>query len=381
MVISRSTDSSIISFTYCFKKPFISFVSPYPFFLNGELSIIGQDFSTSFEFSSLVSDISSTRVANHSHEEIGHYIPYVCSVESNIFNVYVIIGNQTSNVFQLHLAAPRHNFFPFVLSPAGNILRLFGTNFGKMFDCFGNSTIQMSGYASQLEQVTTDELTISTGTIAGLSQFITEVQFTSGISLILSIPITSLEAHNTSSVCFVDQRCGIYVYSLNGEVSMDDFQITPSLPNSIQIYNFQASPSLAHIEFISILAGYPDDLELCSDAGCYPIFNLPFIVLPNSISPRFIQWFESSFVHEISLEVEGIHFYEYSAIESSFIFGELTSQFCEVHDNIVIFEILIISNGSFASLGIDTQASTFYLNLEFEVGNYLMIPPIVQFDS
>ncbi|KAL0245064.1 hypothetical protein GEMRC1_009144 [Eukaryota sp. GEM-RC1] len=381
MLISRSTDSSQISFTYCFKKPVISSVSPHPFFLNGELSIIGQDLSTNFDYSSLVSKIASTRVSNHSHEEIVHYIPYVCSVESNIFNVYVIIGNQTSNVFQLHLAAPRHNYFPFILSPAGNLLRLFGTNFGKMFECFDNSTIQMSGYASQLEQVTTDELIISTGEIAGLSQFITEIKFIPGISLVLSIPITTLEAHNTSLACFVNQHCEIFAYSLNGEVSMDEFQITASLPNSIQIFNFQTTPDIAHIEFISTLPGYPDDLELCSEVGCYPIFNLPFIVLPNSISPRFIQWFESSFVHEISLEVEGIHFYQYSAIESSFIFGELTSQLVQVQDNIVIFDVLVISNGSFASEGIDTRDSTFNLDLVFIADNYLSVPPILHFDS
>ncbi|KAL0244747.1 hypothetical protein GEMRC1_008829 [Eukaryota sp. GEM-RC1] len=381
MMISRSTDSSIISFTYCFKKPVISFVSPYLFFLNGELSIIGHDLSTSFDYSSLVSEIASTRVANHSHEEIVHYIPYVCSVESNIFNVYVIIGNQTSNVVQLHLTAPRHDYFPFILSPAGNLLRLFGTNFGKMFECFDNSTIQMSGYASQLEQVTIDELTISTGEIAGLSQFITEIKFIPGISLVLYVPITSLEAYNTSLVCFVNHHCEIYVYSLNGEVSMDDFQITTSLPNSIQVFNFQAFSYVAHIEFISTVPGVVDDLELCSEAGCYPIFNLPYIVLPNSISPRLIQWFESSFVHEISLEVEGIHFYECSSIESSFIFGELMSQLIEVQDNIVIFEVLVVSDGSFASLGIDSFGSTFNLNLVFEVNNYLLIPPFVQINS
>ncbi|KAL0244749.1 hypothetical protein GEMRC1_008831 [Eukaryota sp. GEM-RC1] len=381
IVLSRPTDSIIVSFTYCFKKPFISSISLYPFFLNGELSIIGHDLSTSFDYSSLVDEIASTRVANHSHEEIVHYIPYVCYVESNIFNVYVIIGNQTSNVFQLHLAAPRHNFFPFILSPSGNILRLFGTNFGKMFDCFVNSTIQMSGYASQLVEVTTDELTISTGEIAGLSQFITEIKFIPGISLLLSIPITTLEAYNTSLACFVNQHCEIFVYSLNGEVSMDEFQITTSLPNSIQVFNFQTSHSIAHIEFISTLPGYPDDLDLCNDIGCYPIFNLPFIVLPNSISPRFIQWFDSSFVHEIFLEVEGIHFYEYSAIESSFIFGELASQLVEVQDNIVVFEVQVVSSGSFASLGIDILDSTFSLNLVFEVDNFLLIPQVVQFDS
>ncbi|KAL0244883.1 hypothetical protein GEMRC1_008965 [Eukaryota sp. GEM-RC1] len=381
MMISRSTDSSIISFTYCFKKPVISFVSPYPFFLNGELSFIGKDLSTSFDYSSLVSEIASTRVSNHSHEEIVHYIPYVCSVESNIFNVYVIIGNQTSNVFQLHLAAPRHDYFPLVLSPAGNLLRLFGTNFGKMFQCFTNSTIQMSGYASQIDTIIVDEILISTGEIAGLSQFVTEIDFTTDISLLLYVPISSLQAHNTSLVCFVNQHCEIFVYSLNGEVSMDEFQITASIPNSIEILNFQATPSLAHVEFIYTLPGYPDDLELCNEVGCYPIFNLPFIVLPNSISPRFIQWFESSFVHEISLEVEGIHFYDYSAIESSFIFGELTSQLVAVQDNFLFFELQVVSNGSFTSLGIDACDSIFNLNLQLNVDNYVYIPPLIQINS
>ncbi|KAL0245050.1 hypothetical protein GEMRC1_009130 [Eukaryota sp. GEM-RC1] len=380
MFVSRSTDSSIIYFTYCFKKPVISFVSPYPFLLNGELSIIGKDLSTSFDYSSLVSEIASTRVSNHSHEEIVHYIPYVCSVESNIFNVYVIIGNQTSNVFQLQLIAPRHGVFPLVLSPSGNILRIFGSYFGQMFNCFSNSTIQMSGSSAVVQDLTTNEMIIYTGELVGLNRFITRIEFTTGISIILSLPITSLEAYNTSLVCFVNQPCEINVYSLYGEVSLNDFQVTLDIPNFIEIVNFQTTPHLAHIEFMSSVPGYPDDLELCSEVGCYPIFNLPFIVSPNSISPRFIQWFESSFVHEISLEVEGIHFYEYSAIQSSFIFGELASELSIVEEDLVTFEVDVISIGFFIAFG-RSFASAFDLKLAFEVDNYLVLPPLIQNDS
>ncbi|KAL0245008.1 hypothetical protein GEMRC1_009088 [Eukaryota sp. GEM-RC1] len=207
----------------------------------------------------------------------------------------------------------------------------------------------MSGSAAQIYSVTTDQLLISTGDLAGLNRFITHIEFTTGISIILSLPITSLEAYNTSLVCFVNQPCEIDIYSRYGEVSLHDFQVTPSLPNSIQILNFQTTPTLAHIEFVSTLSGFPEDLEICNEAGCYPIFNLPFIVLPNSISPRFIQWFESSFVHGISLEVEGIHFYEYSAIQSSFICGELTSELSIVDEDLVVFEVDVISIGLFTA--------------------------------
>ncbi|KAL0242404.1 hypothetical protein GEMRC1_004967 [Eukaryota sp. GEM-RC1] len=380
LVLSRSTDSSIISFTYCFKKPVISFVSPYPFFLNGELSIIGQDLSTSFDYSSLVSEIASTRVDSHFHEEIVHYIPFVCSVETNIFHVFLIIGNQTSNVYQLELAAPRHGFLPLVLSPSGNLLRIFGTNLGKMFNCFDNSTIQMSGAAAQVQAVTTDEVSISTGDLVGLRRFISHITFNSGISIILSIPITSLEARNASFVCFVNQACKIEVFSLYGEVPMNNFQISSNIPNYIQILDFHSSITIAHITFFSVVSGSVEDFELCNEFGCFPIFNLPFIVFPVSVFPRFIQWFDFSIVHVISLEVEGIHLYEFSAIEQSFGFGDLDCRLHEIQDTGVSFEVDVISRGFFPVLG-SSFNSTFDLNLAFEVDDYLVLPPIIQFYS
>ncbi|KAL0245966.1 hypothetical protein GEMRC1_007182 [Eukaryota sp. GEM-RC1] len=194
-----------------------------------------------------------------------------------------------------------------------------------MFDCFANTTIQMSGSAGFVQDSTTNDILISTGELVGLKHFITYIEFTSQIILYISIPITSLQAYNTSLVCFVNHPCEIEVYSIYNEVALTDFQVSSSIPNSLQILNFETSPSSAYIMFISTLSGVVDDLELCTEAGCYPISNLPFIVLPISISPQFIQWFGSSFGHEISLEAEGIHFYQHSAIETSIMFGGLVS--------------------------------------------------------
>ncbi|KAL0244736.1 hypothetical protein GEMRC1_008818 [Eukaryota sp. GEM-RC1] len=189
-----------------------------------------------------------------------------------------------------------------------------------MFECFANSSIQISGHSSQLEAVTRDELLIFTGNLVGLEQFITQIEFTTDISILLSVPITTLEAFNTSFVCFVNHHCEIEVYSLHGDVSMDIFQITSKIPNFIEILDFQPSHSLAYIKFISNLPGYPGDLELCNESGCYPIFNLPFVVSPTSIFPQFIQWFGSSVFQEISLNIEGIQFYEFTTVERSFAF-------------------------------------------------------------
>ncbi|KAL0249575.1 hypothetical protein GEMRC1_004805 [Eukaryota sp. GEM-RC1] len=325
--------------------------------------------------------MTSSNVTTHSHEQIVHYTPYVCKVENNIFDVYVIIGNQSSNVFQLKLTSPRHGLFPLVLSPSGNYFRIFGPNFGKMYECFVNSTIQMSGYEAELITVTTDELVISTGILVGLRRFTTHIEFTTGISLVLSVPITSLEALNTTYVCFVNQLCVIEVYSLYGEVSMNDFQITPTIPSVIQILDFQSSNSLAHIQFLSCLPGYVENLELCSKIGCYPIFNLPFIVSSTSLSPRYIQWFDSAVTKEVVLEIEGIHFYEFDVIDRSICFENLYSQLSAFKDNGVMFEVDVTSPGLFDALGIGAYATTFELNLSFEVDNYVIVPPLVQFNS
>ncbi|KAL0244386.1 hypothetical protein GEMRC1_008470 [Eukaryota sp. GEM-RC1] len=316
----------------------------------------------------------------HSHEEIVHYIPYVCSVESNIFNVFLIIGNQSSNVFQLHLSAPRHDFFPLVLSPSGNILRLFGASFGKMFECFANSSIQMSGHSSQLQAIRRDELLIFTGNLVGLKQFITQIEFTTDISILLAIPITTLEAYNTSFVCFINHLCEIEVYSLYGEVSMYEYQITQNIPNFMEILDFQPSHSLAYIKFISNLPGCPDDLELCNESGCYPIFNLPFVVSPSSISPQFIQWFGSSVFQEISLNIEGIQFYEFTTVERSFGYEHSFFHLSRIHYDVAVFDVNVTSTGLIATLG-QSFSSIFNLNLPLEIGNFVLIPPLVQFNS
>ncbi|KAL0228779.1 hypothetical protein GEMRC1_013399 [Eukaryota sp. GEM-RC1] len=136
MIISRSTDSEKVYCQYCFKRPFIQSVTPNPFPLTGSLILKGTDFSTSFELLSIVSQFPQISISEYTHEEILLNVTYVCNTSSTPFEIFLVIGNQSSNSYQLNFGPPIVSYHPVPLSPFGENIYIYGPNFGKMFTVF-----------------------------------------------------------------------------------------------------------------------------------------------------------------------------------------------------------------------------------------------------
>ncbi|KAL0229352.1 hypothetical protein GEMRC1_013970 [Eukaryota sp. GEM-RC1] len=379
MIISRSTDSSIISFSYCFKKPTILSVSNDPFPLHGHISIFGSDFSTSFEFFSLSFSFPQVIVNNHTHNEITLYVPYICDISSNKFDIYLIVGNQTSNLFVLTFAPPEVSYQPIPLSPSGELILFDGPNFSKMYQCFHNSSLDLSVSSASYEIIDENEIEILTGDLYGITEFVISVQFFPQFIRLISIPVTSFVANNAEYVCFVGIPCYISVYSFLEDFSFTNTFINSNIPNSLQISNYQSSPSFAEITFTSSVSGVPNEIRICSDSACYPIFNLPFVVSPSYMFPQNIQWFGKPLTHNLAVEIEGISLYDYSIIQNSFNFVNFSSELISIVKSTIHFEVLFSTTGN-----INLQILSFgrLSNLfSLKVSNFVLIPPKVIYNS
>ncbi|KAL0244642.1 hypothetical protein GEMRC1_008724 [Eukaryota sp. GEM-RC1] len=163
MVLSRLTDAEILYFKYCFKRAHIQTSFPNPFPLTGLLTITATDFSTNFEFFAILSSFSQAELRNYTHEEIILHIPYICNITSTEFDVYLIIGNQSSNSYQLNFGPPRVTYQPIPLSPSGETILLRDSNFSKMLNCYHNSSIEFSVSSATFEIVLDDEVNVRTG--------------------------------------------------------------------------------------------------------------------------------------------------------------------------------------------------------------------------
>ncbi|KAL0245319.1 hypothetical protein GEMRC1_009398 [Eukaryota sp. GEM-RC1] len=370
MVLSRSTDSSIISFDHCFKKPVILSVSTDPFHLHGHISIYGSDFSTSFEYFSLSFRFSQVVINNFTHDEISLYIPYICDINSDILNIYLIVGNQTSNLFQLNLAPPQASYLPAPpLSPSG------GINSANWALFFKNLSVQSATY----EIIDEDELQISTSDLYGITEFVILVEFFPQFTRLISIPVTSFVSNNTEYVCFVGIPCTITVYSFQNDFSFIDTFIGLNSPNSLHISNYQVSPSFAKITFTSFISTVPNELSICIDSACYSIFNLPFIVSPSYIYPKYIQWFERPVTHSLSIEIEGIDSYGFSVIQRCFSFSNSASQLLTVDKSTLYFEVEFTRTGNYTLQSLSFGHLSEHLSVE--IGNFVIFPPIVYFNS
>ncbi|KAL0245023.1 hypothetical protein GEMRC1_009103 [Eukaryota sp. GEM-RC1] len=352
MIISRSTDFEISFFKYCFKRPFIQSVTPNPFPLTGSLILTGSDFSTNFEFLSIVSEFPQADVSNYTHDEIILAIPYICNITSTPFEILLIIGNQTSNLYQLNFGTPIVSYQPVPLSPSGETILLEGPYFAKIFNCSHYSAMEFSlDSASDFKITNNNEISITTGELYGLTEFSIIVQLFSDLYLFIYIPISSFVANNTAFVCFVGIPCEIEVYSYLPDFTFVDTFLPPVDPKIIHILNFQSTIYSAAISIVPFVSGVPNDLQICGSFGCFSIFNLPFVVKPSAITPKYFQWLNESITTEIVVEVEGISFYNYSVIQNSFHFDNCQSLLLDFDESFLVFENQIIELGNCTLIG------------------------------
>ncbi|KAL0232674.1 hypothetical protein GEMRC1_011421 [Eukaryota sp. GEM-RC1] len=177
MTLSRSTDIDVCSFEYCFKQPFIKSASPNPFPLTGTLILKGSDFSTSFDVFSIVLIFPQVIVSSYTHDEIILQIPYICNISTTIFQTFLIIANQSSNVYELNFGPPSVKYHPVPLSPSGETIRINGTNFSKLFNCFDTASIEFSVSSATFEISTTDTMEVTTGELFGITEFVIVVEY------------------------------------------------------------------------------------------------------------------------------------------------------------------------------------------------------------
>ncbi|KAL0244241.1 hypothetical protein GEMRC1_008326 [Eukaryota sp. GEM-RC1] len=317
MIISRSTDFEQLFFKYCFKRPFIQSVTPNPFPLTGSLILKGSDFSTNFEFFSITSEFPQTGISNYLEDEIILDIPYICNITSSTFEILLIIGNQTSNRYSLNFGPPIFSYQPVPLSPSGETILLH---------------------------------------------------------------VTSFVARNTHFVCFVGIACEIEVYSYLETFSFIETFIEPNVPDSIYFLYFGSTVSSAFVTFISYLPGIPQNLKICASFGCFSIFNLPFVVKPSYITPKYFQWLNESITTEIVVEVEGISSYNFSVIQNSFHFDTCQSKLSYLGVSSLIFDVELSTVGNCTLIG-SSFSNDFHLKFSVEVTNYLIFPPTVSFNS
>ncbi|KAL0229341.1 hypothetical protein GEMRC1_013959 [Eukaryota sp. GEM-RC1] len=366
MIISRSTDLEMVFFHYCFKQPSIQSVTPNPFPLTGSLLITGSDFSTNFEFLSVLSNFPQTVVSNYTHDEIILHVPYICNITSTKFEIFLIIGNQSSNSFQLNFGPPIVAYKPVPLSPSGEIIDLFDTNFSKMFNCFSNSSIEFSIDYSTFQILSDDDMNVITGDLYGLTEFVIAIEFFNEFNFFISIPVTSFIARNTPFVCFVGIACEIEVYSYMETFSFLQTFIEPNVPDSIYILYFQFN--------------FPQNLKICSSFGCFSIFNFPFVVEPSYITPTHVQWLNQPTTSKILVEIAGISFYSFSVIQNSFYFDSCQSWLSEVTESTLIFDVELSSTGNCSLMGV-SFLDILPLSLSVEVQNFLIFPPEVSSNS
>ncbi|KAL0245256.1 hypothetical protein GEMRC1_009335 [Eukaryota sp. GEM-RC1] len=55
----------------------------------------------------ILSSFPQAEVRNYTHEQIILHIPYICNITSTEFDVFLIIGNQSSNSYELNFGPPR----------------------------------------------------------------------------------------------------------------------------------------------------------------------------------------------------------------------------------------------------------------------------------
>ncbi|KAL0244289.1 hypothetical protein GEMRC1_008374 [Eukaryota sp. GEM-RC1] len=380
MIISRSTDFEQLFFKYCFKRPFIQSVTPNPFPLTGSLILTGSDFSTNFEFFSVVSNFPPTIVSNYTHDEIILDVPYICNITSTTFEILLIIGNQTSNSFELVFGPPIVSYQPVPLSPSGETILLEGPYFAKIFNCFSNSNLQFSVVNVSFVTSNYNEIVVTTGEFYGLTELVILVEYLHDLKILMSIPVTSFVANNTAFVCFVGIPCEIEVYSYLPDFTFVDTFLPPVDPKIIHILNFQYTVYSAAISIVSFVSGVPNDLQICGRFGCFSIFNLPFVIKPSAITPKYFQWLNEFITTEVVVEVEGISFYSYSVIQNSFYFGNCQSLLLDLHDSFLVFEIEITGLGTCTLIG-SSFLDTVFFGLSIEIRNFLIFPPKVSFYS
>ncbi|KAL0245092.1 hypothetical protein GEMRC1_009172 [Eukaryota sp. GEM-RC1] len=380
MVISRSTDVETVFFHYCFKQPFIESVSPNPFPLTGKLILKGSDFSTNFEFFSLLSSFPQVDVFNYTHDEIILDIPYICDINSTKFEIVLVIGNQSSNSYQLNFGPPRVTYQPVPLSPTGETILLHGPNFSKMFNCFPNSYIEFAVSTASFNISSDSEMTVRSGELYGSTEFVILIEFFKDFNFLISIPVTSFIARNTSYVCFVGLACEIDVYSYLETFSFLETYIEPNVPDSIYFLYFGSTESSAVVTFISYVPGVPQDLKICANFGCFSIFNLPFVVQPAYLSPKHVQWLNEPLATEVLVEVEGISSYCFYDIQNSFYFDNCESFLSDVTESSLIFNVEFYSTGICTLMGV-SFLDVFPISLSVEAKNFVIFPPEVNLNS
>ncbi|KAL0251853.1 hypothetical protein GEMRC1_001065 [Eukaryota sp. GEM-RC1] len=248
-----------------------------------------------------------------------------------------------------------------------------------MYQCFHNSSLEMSVGGASYKTLNNNEIEVFTGDLYGFNEFVISVQLFPQLIRIISIPVTALVANNTDNVCFVGIPCSITVYSYLEDFSFSDTFVNSNIPNSLQISNYQASSSLITITFTSSISGVPNELSICSESVCFPIFNIPFVVSPSHMFPQFVQWFGKPLTLIVTVEIEGISLYDYSIIQNSFSFSNSSSQLINVTNSKIHFEVQIFTSGTTSlqsvSFGHLSNQST------LTVSNFVIFPPKVFYNS
>ncbi|KAL0231669.1 hypothetical protein GEMRC1_011073 [Eukaryota sp. GEM-RC1] len=109
--------------------------------------------------------------------------------------------------------------------------------------------------------------------------------------------------------------------------------------------------------------------------GCSAIRNMPFVVEPVSISPKYIQWFGQPFLHTIEVELTGISTYSYFVLQNSFFF-EFVNPFSEHHAGFCSVVCVLSESRKFLPFGF-VYANVFDLGLTCFVDDFVLAPPIV----
>ncbi|KAL0244762.1 hypothetical protein GEMRC1_008844 [Eukaryota sp. GEM-RC1] len=375
IILSRSTDLLEFFFHVCFKKPVLFNVSPLQFHLSGNLVLTGSDLSTSFDFFSLSSVFNSTIILCQSHDEIVVYIPHVCSVDSVVVDVFLVVGNQTTNYLQIFPHVPNLIFSPRMLPSSGSDLRLTGVYLGSALACFDGAHITVSGTQANFTILNEDEIEITTGPLFNKFQFSAVIHLPPVLLQVLSVHVTSFKVINTSSICFINFPCEIFVSSEEVDIDLTTYQLSSSLP-FIQIVDHSSSFSTYRISYMSSLAGNFDHPQLCNSNGCSAIRNLPFIAEAVSVSPRFIQWFGHPVVSTVTLEIMGIHTYSTSSLEHSFTFQNVSSDLVAIGQDYITFSVFFKTVGNYSAFGL-ISSGLIDLHLNCTLGNFVIIPPFV----
>ncbi|KAL0228578.1 hypothetical protein RCL1_004721 [Eukaryota sp. TZLM3-RCL] len=343
--IARSTDMKPFTLDFCFQVPEIVTNIPRTFTLVGSLRLSGTNFYNNSLETVLFSRASFTyTIQSWTHNSIEFSLS-LCNPESTFIQVQLIVGNQESNTFTIHLGFPSLLVSPhFLLQDGGEVL-ISAPGLGSLFtsECFSSHSV--SAFPSEMSFNVFDHnsLLLLFTDVTGLSRVIIDFKLDL-LSTVLPIPIIIFKAYPLDRVCFTDTLCRIIFYSDSESVSISDAYLFYH-ESSVSFAHWELLDSLIVFDFIPLVSGIAP-FELCLSDLCFMIEDLPQIILIDSVLPLVVSLVGVS-EEQVYLQGLGFDYYSVDVWKNSLAFKNLDFEITSADFDVLEITLFINQTGEF----------------------------------